>query len=151
MANPNLQLIEELSKLANAHNLSEIEYEQDGLKIKVARQTTCINVQQPVVSAPAISQPKISKKVEESVEDNKIDEKNTITSPMVGVIYTSPEAGRPAYVKVGDKVNVDQTLFLVEAMKTFNPIKATKSGTVKQILVEDHSPVEFGQPLLVLE
>lgn len=151
MENPNLKLIEELSKLANAHNLSEIDYEQDGLKIKVARQTTCINVQQPVVSASAGMQVNVPEKVEKSVSQPEFDKENTITSPMVGVVYTSPEVGRPAYVKVGDKVNVDQTLFLVEAMKTFNPIKATKSGTVKQILVEDHSPVEFGQPLLVLE
>ena len=149
MANPNLQLIEELSKLANAHNLSEIDYEQDGLKIKVARQTTCINVQQPVVSAPApvVVSPKSEVEAVQELERNE----NVVTSPMVGVIYTSPEAGRPAYVKVGDKVNVDQTLFLIEAMKTFNPIKATKSGKIKQILVDDHSPVEFGQPLLILE
>ena len=70
---------------------------------------------------------------------------------MVGVVYTAPEPNAAPYVSVGDTVSADQTLFLVEAMKTFNPVKAPRSGKVVQILVSDHSPVEYDQPLLILE
>ena len=74
-----------------------------------------------------------------------------VKSPMVGTVYHSPEPGKPVFVNVGDKVSAGQTLLIIEAMKTFNPIKAAKAGTVTQILIEDKQPVEFGQPLMIVE
>jgi len=74
-----------------------------------------------------------------------------VKSPMVGTAYLSPEPGKWVFVNVGDKVNAGQTLLIIEAMKTFNPIKAAKAGTVTQILIEDKQPVEFGQPLMIVE
>jgi acetyl-CoA carboxylase biotin carboxyl carrier protein len=75
----------------------------------------------------------------------------SVKSPMVGTAYLAPEPGKPNFVAVGDKVTAGQTLLIIEAMKTFNPIKAPKAGTVSQILVENAQPVEFGEPLMVVE
>ena len=74
-----------------------------------------------------------------------------VKSPMVGTAYLSPEPGKPVFVNVGDKVTAGQTLLIIEAMKTFNPIKAPKAGTVTQILIENAQPVEFGEPLMIVE
>ena len=74
-----------------------------------------------------------------------------MTSPMVGTVYLSPEPGSKAFVQVGDKVKKGDTLMLVEAMKTFNPVEAPEAGTVKEIIVQDAQPVEFGEPLIVIE
>ena len=74
-----------------------------------------------------------------------------VTSPMVGTAYLAPEPGKPNFVNVGDKVSAGQTLLIIEAMKTFNPIKAPKAGTVTQILVANAHPVEFGEPLMIVE
>ncbi|OWJ67878.1 hypothetical protein BWR60_07790 [Inquilinus limosus] len=77
--------------------------------------------------------------------------KNAVTSPMVGTVYLSPEPGAGAFVKVGDKVAEGATLLIVEAMKVMNPIRSPRSGTVSAILVEDAQPVEFGEPLVVID
>jgi acetyl-CoA carboxylase biotin carboxyl carrier protein len=74
-----------------------------------------------------------------------------VKSPMVGTAYLAPEPGKPHFVSVGDKVTVGQTLLIIEAMKTFNPIKAPKAGTVVQILIDNGRPVEFGEPLMIVE
>jgi acetyl-CoA carboxylase biotin carboxyl carrier protein len=74
-----------------------------------------------------------------------------VKSPMVGTAYLSPEPGKPVFVHIGDKVIAGQTLLIIEAMKTFNPIKAPKAGTVAQILIDNAQPVEFGEPLMIVE
>ena len=74
-----------------------------------------------------------------------------VKSPMVGTAYLSPEPGKPVFVHVGDKVTAGQTLLIIEAMKTFNPIKAPKAGVLKQILIDNAQPVEFGEPLMIVE
>ena len=74
-----------------------------------------------------------------------------VKSPMVGTAYLAPEPGKPNFVSVGDKVTAGQTLLIIEAMKTFNPIKAPKAGTVVQVLIENARPVEFGEPLMIVE
>ena len=84
------------------------------------------------------------------VQPARRDPDGAVTSPMVGTVYIAPEPGKPAFVKVGDAVREGDTLLIVEAMKTMNPIPAPRSGTVKEILVHDAQPVEFGQALLVL-
>jgi acetyl-CoA carboxylase biotin carboxyl carrier protein len=76
---------------------------------------------------------------------------DSVTSPMVGTVYLQPNPGSPAFVKVGDTVDAGQTLFIVEAMKTMNPIPAPRAGKIVQILVEDAQPVEFGEPLAIIE
>jgi acetyl-CoA carboxylase biotin carboxyl carrier protein len=76
---------------------------------------------------------------------------NAIKSPMVGTAYLSPEPGAKAFVSIGDKVKKGDTLMLVEAMKTFNPVEADRAGTVKAIYVTDSQPVEFGEPLILIE
>ena len=147
-------LVEDLAKLINEHNLAEIEYDTEGLRLRVTRVPSQgfmpppppvfaqavpapVNPAAPVVAANEKSAPEIKGEA--------------IKSPMVGVVYTSPEPNSAPYVSVGDTVSADQTLFLVEAMKTFNPVKAPRSGKVVQILVSDRSPVEYDQPLLILE
>ncbi len=150
-------LVKDLAKLINEHELAEIEYDTEGLRVRVTRTPSGgFAVAAPVaavpaaapapVSAPAasVAAPAVSAPVAEVKGD-------AIKSPMVGVIYAAPEPGAAPYVSVGDTVSADQTLFLVEAMKTFNPVKAPRAGKVVQIMVADHDPVEYDQPLLILE
>lgn len=131
------QAITELADLLHQLNLNELEYEANGIRIRVAGDKI--------------------KKTEEVIVPPKKDpiqektKKTTINSPMVGVVYLFKDSGNTPFVKVGDHVSVGQTVCLIEAMKTFNPIKATKAGTVSEILVESGNPVEFGQPLFTLE
>ena len=147
-------LVEDLAKLLNEHDLAEIEYDTEGLRLRLTRVPTASAVTAvPVATtvsaaAPAttVSVPTVAKDEVASAAKGEI-----VKSPMVGVVYTSAEPNSAPYVSVGDIVSADQTLFLVEAMKTFNPVKAPRSGKVAQILVSDRSPVEYDQPLLILE
>ncbi|MBR4127701.1 MAG: acetyl-CoA carboxylase biotin carboxyl carrier protein [Alphaproteobacteria bacterium] len=147
-------LVEDLAKLINEHNLAEIEYDTEGLRLRVTRVPSQGFMPPPppvfaqAVSAPVNSAAPVAAANEKSAPEIKGE---AIKSPMVGVVYTSPEPNSAPYVSVGDTVSADQTLFLVEAMKTFNPVKAPRSGKVVQILVSDRSPVEYDQPLLILE
>lgn len=147
-------LVEDLAKLINEHELAEIEYDTEGLRLRVTRvpsggfAVTAPVAAQPV-AAPA-AQPAAAAAAPAAKADAEI-KGEAIKSPMVGVVYTAPEPGAASYVSVGDTVSADQTLFLVEAMKTFNPVKAPRAGKVLQILVGDHDPVEYDQPLLILE
>lgn len=145
------QAIKELADLLHQNNLSEIDYESNGVHIRIvgpktAETQVCVpsNAQLPVVAAqnpvPAVHEEKPVVKVE-----------NNLLSPMVGIVYLAKDPTSPAFVKVGDTVSVGQTICLIEAMKTFNPIKATKSGKIAAVLVETGSPVEFNQPLFSLE
>ena len=104
-----------------------------------------------IASAPAGVAPATPSSVAQNVQPEAEMKGEAIKSPMVGVVYTAPEPNAAPYVSVGDTVSADQTLFLVEAMKTFNPVKAPRSGKVVRILVTDRSPVEYDQPLLILE
>ena len=147
-------LVEDLAKLINEHALSEIEYDTEGLRLRVTRVPSGgFAVTAPVAAAvqPApAAQPAAPAAAPAAKADAEI-KGEAIKSPMVGVVYTAPEPGAASYVSVGDTVSADQTLFLVEAMKTFNPVKAPRAGKVLQILVGDHDPVEYDQPLLILE
>ena len=145
-------LVEDLAKLLNEHDLAEIEYDTEGLRLRLTR--VC-SAPVSMTAAPAVTTVPVvasGEAVAPSAE-KKPSKMNgeAVKSPMVGVVYTAPEPNAAPYVSVGDTVSADQTLFLVEAMKTFNPVKAPRSGKVVQILVSDHSPVEYDQPLLILE
>ncbi len=135
------ELIKELSALLKENNLHEIEYQENGVLLKVVGQVQAqaVPVVQPMV------QP------QQNSADKPKEEKNILTSPMVGVVYLSPSPDAPAYVKVGDTVSVGQTICLVEAMKTFNPITAQKAGKIKAVLIDSGVPVEYNQPLFELE
>ena len=146
-------LVEDLAKLLNEHNLAEIEYDTEGLRLRVTRvpAASAIMTAAPVAAGVPAAVPNVTVPAP-AAEKKQPDEKGeAVKSPMVGVVYTSPEPNSAPYVSVGDMVSADQTLFLVEAMKTFNPVKAPRSGKVVQILVSDRSPVEYDQPLLILE
>lgn len=138
------QSIKELADLLHENNLGEIEYESNGVYIRLA--APAVHTAMTVAGSapvPAVVEAKPAP-VAIEVEAPKHD---TIDSPMVGVVYLSKDPKSDPFVKVGDTVSVGQTVCLVEAMKTFNPIKSTKSGKVVEVLVESGSPVEYGQPL----
>jgi acetyl-CoA carboxylase biotin carboxyl carrier protein len=146
-------LIRDLAILLDETNLSEIELEKDDFRIRVARQ---LHVDAPItMAAPAAAPaPAPAAPAAEPAPKPAADagtHPGTITSPMVGTAYTSPEPGAAPYIQVGDKVAEGQTIMIIEAMKTMNHIPATRAGTVKQILVDDAQPVEFGEPLIIVE
>ena len=138
MKSEHKELIKELSDLLRANHLHEIEYQENGVLLKVVAD---VGAPVPVPVAPVVE--------EKNTSQPKV--KNQLTCPMVGVVYLSPSPEAPSYIKVGDHVQEGQTICLVEAMKTFNPITAQKSGVVKAVLVKSGAPVEFNQPLFELE
>jgi acetyl-CoA carboxylase biotin carboxyl carrier protein len=141
------EAIRALSDLLAETGLTEIEVEQNGARIRVARAgvMAAIAAGTPVVSAPA---PAAATAAAPAAAPGP--QAGAVTSPMVGTVYAAPEPGKPPFVKVGQQVKEGDTLFIVEAMKTMNPIPAPRSGTIKEICVENGSPVEFGQTLLIL-
>jgi acetyl-CoA carboxylase biotin carboxyl carrier protein len=138
--------IRELAELLSETGLTEIEIEQGGLRLRVARQM----VASYVADAPRMSSMPAAPAADAAPAKPKGPPPGAVTSPMVGTVYVAPEPGKPAFVKVGDKVSEGDTLLIVEAMKTMNPIASPKSGTVTEICVNDAEPVEFGQILLVI-
>ena len=154
-------LIRAIAELLNKENLAEIEIEQEDFRVRVTRSYAneapvyaqapqYLAPQQaaaPAPLAPAGSVPAAAPAAAEDLASNP----GTLTSPMVGTAYRSPEPGKPAFVDVGSKVSEGQTLLIIEAMKTMNQIPAHRSGTVTRILVQDAQPVEYGEPLVVIE
>jgi acetyl-CoA carboxylase biotin carboxyl carrier protein len=144
-----VKLIRKLADILTETGLSEIEVEHDGLKLRVAKTLTAapMQVQAPVyASAPAAAAPA----ADAAPAAKAHAAGDVVTSPMVGTIYMQPSPEAPPFIKVGDTVTAGQTLMIVEAMKTMNPIPATKAGKVIEILVSDAQPVEFGEPLVVI-
>ncbi|MAH83446.1 MAG: hypothetical protein CBB68_03670 [Rhodospirillaceae bacterium TMED8] len=148
--NFNGNLVRELAALLEETGLSEIEYGEDGMKIRVAKNTTLAATSYP---SHTVSSSPPSPVIAESTTSNKVpvDHPGTIKAPMVGVAFTSPEPGAQAFIQVGDKVKNGQTLFLIEAMKVFNPITASQAGKVTHIFITNEMPVEFGEPLAIIE
>lgn len=143
-------LIRDLALLLNETNLSEIELEHSDFRVRVARQ---INIEAPMMMAAPSASPAavpVAQPAPAAPADNG-PHPGTIASPLVGTAYLSPEPGAGQFIAIGDKVTEGQTILIIEAMKTMNQIPATKSGIVKQILVEDAQPVEFGEPLIIVE
>jgi acetyl-CoA carboxylase biotin carboxyl carrier protein len=137
--------IRTLSDLLTETGLTEIEIEHNGARIRVARAGAIAAIASaPVMAAPAPAP------AAPGTTPAAGPQAGAVTSPMVGTVYTSSEPGKPPLVKVGQQVKEGDTLFIVEAMKTMNPIPAPRSGTVKEICVENGTPVEFGQTLLIL-
>jgi acetyl-CoA carboxylase biotin carboxyl carrier protein len=142
-------LVRNLAELLNETGLTEIEVQNGAQRVRVSRGATAVAAA-PVAAAPVAAASRASAAVEAS-EVNFNNHPGAITSPMVGTAYRSPEPGARVFVDVGDTVKVGQTLLIVEAMKTMNAIPATKAGKVTHVLVEDGMPVEFGQPLVIVE
>ena len=147
------RLVRKLADILNATDLTEIEVERGDLKIKVARQAVYAQVAAPapqqMAPAPATTAAAPAPTAAPAAAAPARGEQ--IKSPMVGTIYLAAQPGADPFIKVGDKVAAGQTLLIVEAMKTMNPIPAPRAGTVLEILVDDTQPVEFGEPLVVLE
>ncbi|MBA4792524.1 acetyl-CoA carboxylase biotin carboxyl carrier protein [Phenylobacterium sp.] len=144
------RLVRKLADILTETGLTEIEVERDDLKIRVARQVTVsATVAAPAHAAPAPALAAAPPVAEAPVVAPARDD--AVKSPMVGTVYLQPQPGAPAFVKVGDTVQAGQTLLIIEAMKTMNPIPAPRGGKVAEILVEDAQPVEFGEPLVVIE
>jgi len=144
--------IRKLAAILEETGLGEIELSDGERKIRVARPTTYAATAAPIAMAPmaGTAAPVAVMPAVAASTDNG-NHPGAVKSPMVGTVYLSPEPGKPVFVGVGDKVTAGQTLLIIEAMKTFNPIKAAKAGTVTQILIDDKQPVEFGQPLMIVE
>lgn len=151
--------IRKLADILRETDLTEIELSEKDSRIRVARIIPVAPPapapyyaapQMPMQAAPAPAAPA---PVAAAVDPAAIDLKHPglVTSPMVGVAYLSPEPGAAPYITLGAKVSVGQTVLLIEAMKTFNQIKATRAGTVTRILVEAGTPVEYGEPLVLIE
>jgi acetyl-CoA carboxylase biotin carboxyl carrier protein len=143
-------LIRELADLLTETALTEIEIERDGTRIRVVRAAAPTVVQVPLQAPSSTATANLSK-AEAATTAEPASHPGTIFSPMVGTTYRAPEPGGRPYVDVGDKVREGQTLLIIEAMKTMNQIPATRPGTITAILVEDGQPVEYGEPLLIIE
>ena len=142
------ELIHELTKLLDETGLTEIEIEQDGRRVRVARGATAAPAPAAVRVEVAPQQP-TSEITATPVDLSK--HPGVVASPMVGTAYAAPEPGAKPFIDVGSKVKVGDTLLIVEAMKTMNQIPAPRAGTVIQVLFEDGQPVEFGEPLVIIE
>src|SRR5277367_6312312 len=141
-------LIRELALLLDETSLTEIEIERAGLRVRVARNISIAAAMPaqaaavvPIQGAPGSAAP----------ASDIANHPGVVPSPMVGTAYWSPEPGAKPFIEVGSKVSAGQTLLIIEAMKTMNQIPSPRAGTVTQILIEDGQPVEFGEPLVIIE
>ena len=148
-------LVRQLAEILNETDLTEVEVERGELRIRVAREITmhAAPVQYAAAPAPAAAPAAAAAPVSMPSDPATIVSRKgeEVKSPMVGTAYLQPSPEAPAFVKPGDKVKKGQTLLIVEAMKTMNPIQAPRDGVVVEILVGDAQPVEFGEPLVLLE
>jgi len=142
------EIVRALAALLDETNLTEIEYGAGDVRIRVARIPAPVSVYQgaaaplPAAGASAAAP---------AGGTSEADHPGAVTSPMVGVAYLAPEPGAAKFVNPGDLVSEGQTLMLIEAMKTFNPIRAPRGGKITRIVVSDGQPVEFGEPLVIIE
>lgn len=141
----NEDVIRKLAGLLEETGLTEIEYEEDGKRLRLARSPAPVAAVAPAAAAPVAAAPAAAPAA--AAQDNA----NAVTSPMVGTVYLAPSPGAKAFIKVGDRVEVGQTLLILEAMKLMNQFESPKAGVIKEILVGDGQPVEFGEPLLIIE
>ena len=139
----NKKIIKELTDCLKEFNLTELEYTENDIKIKVSKNNVAVNNQTLPVQENVISDNlQISKKLNSDKE---------VTSPIIGTAYHAPEPGAKKFVEVGKKIKKGDTVMIVEAMKTMNHVPSTSDGVVKEVIVNDGQPVEFGQVLIILE
>ena len=151
------ELIRQLANILDETNLTEIEVEQEKLKIRVARTAAPVTISQggwaaaPAAMPPPMVAPATVTAAEAPKAADPATNPGAVPSPMVGTAYTAPEPGARSFVEVGDTVKEGQTVIIIEAMKHLNHIPAPRAGRVTAILVENGQPVEFGEPLLIIE
>ena len=146
------KLIRKLADILSDTGLTEIEVEQGELRIRVARQIiAAAPISYAAAPAPAAPAAVPAAAASPAPQPTETQRGEAVKSPMVGTVYLQSQPGSPRFVKVGDQVSAGQTLMIIEALKTMNPIPAPKAGTVLQILVDDAQPVEFGEPLVLIE
>lgn len=148
--NVDTKLVRQLAELLDETGLTEIEVEDEGRKIRVARQVSGVVAAAPVAAAPAApaaAAPVVAAPAEGDLKNHP----GAVKSPMVGTVYLSSDPSAPPFVKEGSSVSAGDTLVIVEAMKVMNPIQAPKSGKVVKICVANEQPVEYDQPLVVIE
>ena len=151
--NDDSALIRELALLLDETSLTEIEIERAGLRVRVARNIS-VAASVPAAYMPAgasVAPAPVAAAVPSAAAADPAKHPGAVPSPMVGTCYWSPEPGAKPFVEVGSRVTAGQTLLIIEAMKTMNQIPSPRAGTVTQILVEDGQPVEFGEPLMIIE
>src|SRR5580698_9416600 len=141
--------LRDLAELLNETGLSEIELAEGDRKVRLARAIAPLNV--PVMAAAPATAPIALTLPADALKADPAKNPGTVKSPMVGIAYLSAEPGAAPYISIGQTIEAGATLLLIEAMKTFNQIKAPKSGVVKQILVASGAPVEYDEPLLIIE
>jgi acetyl-CoA carboxylase biotin carboxyl carrier protein len=147
-------LIRELALLLDETSLTEIEIERAGLRVRVARNVSIaagIAASVPAVASAPAAAAAVASAASAAAGTDFSKHPGVVPSPMVGTVYWAPEPGAKPFIEVGAKVSVGQTLLIIEAMKTMNQIPSPHAGTVTQILVEDGQPVEFGEPLVIIE
>ncbi|MGC6484071.1 MAG: acetyl-CoA carboxylase biotin carboxyl carrier protein [Candidatus Puniceispirillales bacterium] len=145
-----VQLVRDLTDILEDAGLVELEYNTENVSIRLSKAAA---MAAPVAAAPAPAPAAAAAPAPAAAPEAEaeIDLTNAITSPMVGTVYLSPEPGAAQFVSEGDSVKAGQTLLIVEAMKVMNPITAQKGGVVRSILVGDAQPVEFGEPLVIID
>ncbi len=150
-------LVKQLASILDETALTEIEYEAGGVRVRVARHhgagayAAPAAFAPPAATAPALPAPAAAAPAVLAAPADPAGHPGTVKSPMVGVCYLLPEPGAAPFAKEGDSVSEGQTLCLIEAMKTFNPVKAPRSGKVVKIVVENGAPVEYGEPIMIIE
>lgn len=144
------EFVRKLAEILEENDLGEIELADGDRRIRIARPTVtyaAAAMPAPSASIPLAAAPAVAA----ATAGDLAKHPGAVKSPMVGTAYLAPEPGKPNFVAVGDKVTAGQTVLIIEAMKTFNPIKAPKAGTVTQILIDNAQPVEFGEALMIVE
>lgn len=146
------EFVRKLAEILEEKDLGEIELADGDRKIRIARPTVTYSAAAPTAAAPAPAPgAAVAATAAPAGAADHAKHPGAVKSPMVGTAYLAPEPGKPNFVSIGDKVTAGQTLLIIEAMKTFNPIKAPKAGTLLQILIENAQPVEFGEALMIVE
>ena len=156
MSNPiDTKIVSKLAEILDKNGLAELEYETENCRISLIKSRSVQTVAAPVAAAPAaqapVSAPVAAPAAAPVADVDFASLPGCVKSPMVGVVYLSSDPNSANYVKIGDTVSEGDTVCLIEAMKTFNPVKAAKAGKVTRILVESGDPVEYGEPLVVIE
>ncbi|MBR0973968.1 MULTISPECIES: acetyl-CoA carboxylase biotin carboxyl carrier protein [Bradyrhizobium] len=144
-------LVRELALLLDETSLTEIEIERAGVRLRVARNVSVAATMPMQMAAAPAALPATAAAAPAAAAADLSKHPGAVTSPMVGTAYWAPEPGAKPFIEVGSKVSVGQTLLIIEAMKTMNQIPSPRAGTVTQILVEDGQPVEYGEPLVIIE
>jgi acetyl-CoA carboxylase biotin carboxyl carrier protein len=144
-------LIRELAAILREADLGEIEIEQGGTRIKVVKPVAAVQMAAPSYAPPPAASAAPAAAAAPVAVASLRDHPGAVKSPMVGTVYLQAEEGAKKFVSVGDTVAAGATLLLIEAMKTFNPVTAPRAGKVTHILIDNQQPVEFGEPLVVIE